>query len=59
MTFHLAQSLVVDFAKNRSLMVECDIHHGVPVLGSFSLRIMKRAHDGCQITEPHFLDETR
>lgn len=44
MTFHLAQNLVVDFAKNKSLMVECDIHHGVLILGSFSLRIMKHAH---------------
>lgn len=44
MTFHLAQNLVVDFAKNRSLMVEYDIRHGVLIFGSFHLHIMKHAY---------------
>lgn len=44
MTSHLAQNLVVDLAKNRSSMVECDIHHGVLIFESFSLHIMKHAH---------------
>lgn len=44
MTFHLAENLVVHFAKNRSLMVEFDIHRRVLIFASFSLHIMKRAH---------------
>lgn len=40
----MAQNLVVDFAKNRSLMVVYDIRHGVLIFGSFHLQIMNHAH---------------